>query len=246
MNTLQLANTLKEGLRTGVYSEEQKAETLIELGFTKTPQARRLRMIKELKGKHEEYFKLYEEKYPLLNFFPREILNEVRRVFDLEDFLVSEFTEEIPDRNLQELEVCCIDDKDKETTTDRGLEFYGVDRARAEEEVNKIPEYEKEVKKEGKVTEEERLDRSPQGWTVAYSIPVSSESRDILRRANKLKDILDNERPLDLRILAPDDMFDEDAIALKRDPIVYQPVKGGVLIITAWGAEGEYIEKFIR
>jgi hypothetical protein len=228
---------------------EEKAERLKNLGFIRSSEVERLeRFDRDLEAQVKQYeeqrtahefAQKYRTKYPGLKFITQEQLDEICWKYDLVTKDISEYTGEVPEQKLFEIEYRLDEIEEADIHVNDFL--YSLD-VFDEEKFSRLVE--------------ESRDRI--SCYVLASIKSTTTYHCRSRGKNQLSDpeiieafknqgvpekdiILSKVRIKEssnygLRISAPESMFRKEP-SKGLDPIVLQPVNGGYLVIAKWGEE---------
>lgn len=231
---LQQANSIIDEAKT---IDSTKVSRLEKLGFVKVGQVAELKPIlqkAELSKEQIELLNYYRINYPLSKFIAEAQVKEICHKYNLVCGEVNRFTGFVPEKNLREIEGFKLKEKEQNCLVfDNGLVFENAEIRR----VN--------------------------GWFHIFKIDgdpydFSFQSEDGVRFYGTPRSRNPFNLPSDLwvqsmevkkgfQICAPVKDMDISGLELSEgyklqkkhipDPVVLQPVKGGYLIVTAWGDE---------
>lgn len=208
---------------------DEKAERLRTIGFTSTKAVTETDEAKKKKEKSLilaqaiEYFSMH---YPNYKFINEDCVATICKKYELKLGNASDYTGDIPEKNLAEIEAFKLREEDKQEYTQlyglnlRSMRMYSMPRPRYVNRWDMLSNH---------LLSEEEIEREKQ---AAASTP-ETEPEIIMPR----------HRP-EFMIVAPRQDFrsslweSSDGYTLIEDPIVLQPVKGGYLIVSKWGLEG--------
>lgn len=223
-----------------------RLERLKEMGFSSTKQVKRLEELKIERDKKEqeaeenrkiqEWVKHYNLHYPQHKFIDNNTVNKICNKYGLVLARVSDYIDDIPEKNQKEIVDFRIKKKDArciERISHRGLGSRGG--GKTTERFSKIPYIDPAE------DEREKIERLAMGsfrttrtfceegaMKASEEDMISGQSLQIIAPPNKIdmtgKEVHGNK------------VYDKVEI---KDPIVLQPVAKGYLIITAWGFEAE-------
>jgi hypothetical protein len=201
-----------------IVEQVKKAERLKGLGFTNSKEISIADKVK--KGQSQKSFATYyKKKYPFLKFITEEQLNHICNKYGLVYSIAPNYTGNIPDKNLDEIERAKIDTKDYVDWPQESVRLKELDREFEIEKHTTDDIYSKE-----RILKEDSLIRRDYSREVAMCYD---------RRTN-------------LYIVAPQHLFkssERTGNELRnkelKDPIVFRWCRGGLLIISKWGDEAD-------
>ncbi|MDR1121909.1 MAG: hypothetical protein LBM08_13450 [Dysgonamonadaceae bacterium] len=187
------------------------------------------RQIDALKSQKEDFDLVlyYRKQYPFLKFITDEQLNGICKKYRLVYSGVNNYTGEVPDKNLKEIEDTEIKDRDLRPTIYH-YKMNDIDHGSVSFDCD-IEMYKSDVKEYAK-----KLGHSWVQWdSISVLIKRDYESLYIAAPKSHFKN-------LKLREKMGFGFFTAVKIQVQpapKDPIVFKFVKGGVLIISKWGEE---------
>jgi hypothetical protein len=229
---------------TGIIKEAEKIDIskitrLKNLGFKQSSQVLETKPLLDkaaLSKEQVDLIKYYKREYPFNKFITEEQVKTICHKYNLVCGDVSIYKGFVPDKNLREIEAFKLKDKEKYTLlSDRGFLFEN-----AEVRSSYYGHYFHIYK---------RNEKGINNYSFQSNDGIefySTDSYDIFGYQDKgfTRFNLINDK---LQICAPVKDMDIKSLDLKEgyklekkhipDPIVLQPVKGGYLILTAWGNE---------
>lgn len=242
---------------------EDKAIRLKNLGFVKNGLVDKLEKIEErnrqkdliinMEMKMAEGIKYYAQTYPFLKFLPVSELDRICDKYGLVYAPVKHYKMPVPDKNLQEIENA-QPLKSSDVQPDVVTRTYYDDSYNRKWGYNKV----KEVLGGNSFTDDEIRELAKK-----HNIPLLYNStrdffwkvgRKILTNDNMCltKEVVETSSRSGLFIAAPKDHFDltgltfdkkkgyfQTTIQIKKDPIVFRYVKGGIQVLSKWGLEAD-------
>jgi len=242
----KLLNEAYSIINTQPKVNESKLERLAKFGFKQAKEVSEGSKILEVTKLSREQIDLvnyYKQNYPFNKFINEEQVKTICHKYNLVCGDVDRFRGFVPDDNLKQIESFKLKDEDK------GLIINILDSRMREisetlflsQAVIKYSGSYGHIYKEGNDKDYAfQCDRATRGF-------YASDSKDLFGLAYK-GDIRFNTDNTTFKICAPVKDMDISGLELKEgyklerkieipDPVVLQPVKGGYLIITAWGDE---------
>lgn len=242
---------------------EDKAIRLKNLGFVKNGLVDKLEKIEErnrqkdliinMEMKMAEGIKYYAQTYPFLKFLPISELDRICDKYGLVYAPVKHYKMPVPDKNLQEIENA-QPLKSSDVQPDVVTRTYYDDSYNRKWGYNKV----KELLGGNSFTDDEIRELAKK-----HNIPLLYNStrdffwkvgRKILTNDNMCltKEVVETSSRSGLFIAAPKDHFDltgltfdkkkgyfQTTIQIKKDPIVFRYVKGGIQVLSKWGLEAD-------
>lgn len=213
----------------------EKAERLKAAGFS---QANEVVANKDffLTKETVEYIEYYQQKYPFNKFITRDQVLAINKKYNLVAAPVDRYKGFVPDKNLRQIEAFKVDEKDIAENLIQIKKFtYNYDSQKERQERLR------------KMYPDLLLPKS-EVWFATTTVYAMAGDRTITDNWVDLSSYeeIDNRNKI---ICAPLKDMDIDGLKKKDsifsmfktvhvpDPVVLQPVKGGYLIITAWGDE---------
>lgn len=198
---------------------EEKVIRLQKLGFTATKEvvdAQKTLNERKLSEEMVETIKYYRDRYPLNKFITEDQIKEICKKYGLIYGKVSSYTGFVPQSSLDKMESCVIKDEDVPWTAVYMGIYSRSDRAMSR---NDIAEWKKE---------HDDIDANADFISFSSSSQDIERSREFLIAApQKDFNISDKQKVNDFKIVNKP----------IPDPVVFAPVIGGYLIVTAWGDE---------
>lgn len=242
---------------------EDKAIRLKNLGFVKNGLVDKLEKIEErnrqkdliinMEMKMAEGIKYYAQTYPFLKFLPISELDRICDKYGLVYAPVKHYKMPVPDKNLQEIENA-QPLKSSDVQPDVVTRTYYDDSINRKWGYNKV----KELLGGNSFTDDEIRELAKK-----HNIPLLYNStRDFFWNAGRkilsdgdmciTKEVVETSSRSGLFIAAPKDHFDltgltfdkkkgyfQTTIQIKKDPIVFRYVKGGIQVLSKWGIEAD-------
>lgn len=242
---------------------EDKAVRLKNLGFVKNGLVDKLEKIEErnrqkdliinMEMKMAEGIKYYAQTYPFLKFLPISELDRICDKYGLVYAPVKHYKMPVPDKNLQEIENA-QPLKSSDVQPDVVTRTYYDDSYNRKWGYNKV----KEVLGGNSFTDDEIRELAKK-----HNIPLLyNGNRDFFWKAGRkilsdddmciTKEVVETSSRSGLFIAAPKDHFDltgltfdkkkgyfQTTIQIKKDPIVFRYVKGGIQVLSKWGLEAD-------
>ena len=242
---------------------EDKAIRLKNLGFVKNGLVDKLEKIEErnrqkdliinMEMKMAEGIKYYAQTYPFLKFLPISELDRICDKYGLVYAPVKHYKMPVPDKNLQEIENA-QPLKSSDVQPDVVTRTYYDDSYNRKWGYNKV----KELLGGNSFTDDEIRELAKK-----HNIPLLYNStRDFFWKAARkilsdgdmciTKEVVETSSRSGLFIAAPKDHFDltgltfdkkkgyfQTTIQIKKDPIVFRYVKGGIQVLSKWGLEAD-------
>lgn len=242
---------------------EDKAVRLKNLGFVKNGLVDKLEKIEErnrqkdliinMEMKMAEGIKYYAQTYPFLKFLPISELDRICDKYGLVYAPVKHYKMPVPDKNLQEIENA-QPLKSSDVQPDVVTRTYYDDSYNRKWGYNKV----KELLGGNSFTDDEIRELAKK-----HNIPLLYNStRDFFWKAGRkilsdddmciTKEVVETSSRSGLFIAAPKDHFDltgltfdkkkgyfQTTIQIKKDPIVFRYVKGGIQVLSKWGLEAD-------
>lgn len=242
----KLLEEAKSIIQEAATKDVDKVSRLEKLGFKQVNQVTQLKPLlqkAELSKEQVELLKYYKHKYPFNKFITEEQVKIICHKYNLVCGDVSRFTGFVPEKNLREIENFKL--KEREANSLSSISFK-----RFSDSIEGIilEFYNGEIRRHG-------------GWYHIYkkgdkndyNYAFQSEDGELFY-GNDHKNLFDLQKYNSLhfriekgyKICAPVKDMDISGLDLKNgyklekhipDPVVLQPVKGGYLILTAWGDE---------
>lgn len=173
-----------------------------------------------LEGRKEHY----EHVYPLCQWVSWDFLQQFCAALDLHVDTADHYTGVVPGEQLPYMEMASVEANDLPEVHDL-LKLSGVDASwlAAFSMILGV-----QMKESWKYDD---------GTLVARYTSVTGRSEALRRAWRSLRD--------DLFVVGPRDVFDQpkDWREIGQDPLVFRAVRGGALIVAAWGAEGDAIRE---
>lgn len=235
----KLVEQANEIIKEAKKQDINKVNRLKALGFNNSNQVRDIEPLiqqEKLSKEQLELVQYYKKEYPLNKFITEPQVKEICHKYNLVCGDVDRYKGFVPDKNLKEIENFKLKEKD-------------------------IPFYLGRCRYSGIIISLDKADFTPTGLDYVKESDfflVGSEGQNIygsrivtskcIEKYSHLRNIylrrIDNQK---LQICAPIKDMDISGLELKEgyklenkhipDPVVLQPVKGGYLILTAWGDE---------
>ena len=217
----------------------KKAERLTNLGFSNSSTVKSGEELKDktqekrwkLDGIVEEQTlrKQYKKKYPHHKFVPQRIIDEILEKYDLYHAEVSRYVKDIPEKNLEEIE----------RFVESGHQEYRIQES-----------YENWSRTKGRILRVHTICKGSYEDCKQYLEHWKKREEE---RGNPAWINLDHIHKVPFDIAAPIDHFNLNDSEIKdrrignkpivvEDPIVFYPVEGGGLVVTAWGEEAKDLE----
>lgn len=217
----KLLEEAKSIIQEAATKDVDKVSRLEKLGFKQVNQVTQLKPLlqkAELSKEQVELLKYYRQEYPFNKFITEEQVRIICHKYNLVCGDVSRFTGFVPEKNLREIEKFKLKSNDIIYST--RAYWRGHWNSKTEDEINTYLSWREN---------DARTGENPNAhWN-------SSDFKYEIANANKLQ------------ICAPVKDMNISGLELKNgyklekkhtpDPVVLQPVKGGYLILTAWGDE---------
>lgn len=225
-----------------------KVDLLIKLGFTQANQVSEYKPVIEKAKLSESQIKLvkyYKARYPLNKFITEEQVMEICYKYNLVCGDISRFKGFVPSKNLQQIASFKLKEEDKS-----GKIFVFI------EKTGKIEDFDWDKVHESKKDHVKYIIENYlncNNWTFldsysdypAYTKIFNIDTAKRLGISDSVNNAINNR--FSLKICAPIKDMDISGLELDKgyklikkhipDPVVLQPVKGGYLILTAWGDE---------
>lgn len=208
----KLLEEAKSIIQEAATKDVDKVSRLEKLGFKQVNQVIQLKPLlqkAELSKKQLELLKYYRQEYPFNKFITEEQVKIICRKYNLVCGDVNRFKGFVPEKNLKQVESFKLKNQDSLIIYEY---CYGSGWGLVSDWMKKFPEH-----------------------TLDYFMRYKGNT-------DKLREI-----EISLQICAPVKDMDISGLELKEgyklekkhipDPVVLQPVKGGYLILTAWGDE---------
>ena len=255
----------QEGLKVSLESEiEDKAIRLKNLGFVKNGLVHKLDEIEtrnkekdliiDMEMKMAQGIRYYAQTYPFLKFLPVSELDRICDKYGLVYAPVKHYKMPVPDKNLKEIE-----NAQPLKTTDVQPDI--ITRTFYDDSYNRKWGYNKvkEFLGGNSFTDDEIRDLAKKhgidlGWRVSGVDFFWRVGRKILSDDDMCitTEVVETSSRSGLFIAAPKDHFDltgltfdkkkgyfKTTIQVKKDPIVFRYVKGGIQVLTKWGLEAD-------
>ena len=256
----------QQGSKVSLESEiEDKAVRLRNLGFVKNGIVDKLEKIEErnhqkdliinMESKMAEGIRYYARTYPFLKFLPVSELDRICDKYGLVYAPVKHYKMPVPDKNLKEIEnvqsLKSLDVQPDVITRTYYDKSYGEGRKWG---YNRI----KEILGGNSFTDDEIRELAKK---YGISLRWNSTSDFFWQVGRKLlsedeqcitKEVVETSSRSGLFIAAPKDHFDltgltfdkkkgyfQTTIQIKKDPIVFRYVKGGIQVLSKWGLEAD-------
>jgi hypothetical protein len=198
------------------FNRIEKSRRLEKLGFTKSSEL--------VKNPAKEALPVYyRKKYPFLKFITREQLEAICEKYGLIHAEVFNYTGEIPEKNLREIENA--QPLDKEDEFDGDFIYEEMEREQEKEREKMKSNQSRGIFYKSKLSDD---------WIPVistpnpYSIRVHRYASTLFIAANKVLFDLENMKNV---------KGTHGYVAAHKDPIVFRWCRGGILIITKWGDE---------
>jgi hypothetical protein len=193
------------------FNRIEKSSRLEKLGFTKSSEC------VEFPGK-EDIPVYYRKKYPFLKFITREQLEEICEKYGLIYSEVFNYTGEIPEKNLREIESAQPLDKEDEFDGDFIL-----------------------VEKENELMDYRNSMMSNSIISSFLKMSILDKYNNKIRRYTEKLFIAANKEFFDLKNMK-NVKGTHEYVCAPKDPIVFRWCRGGILIISKWGDEANDAE----
>lgn len=211
-----------------------KSVRLARLGFEKTAEVKEYSIIKtqkETAKEQAERIEYYHQNYPLNKFITMDVVKRICKKYTLIMGSIADFTGFVPSKNLKEIESFNLKHSDRINTYQiKKVSFYeGISGS------NTIRQTRKYVKENPFIFTEENFGYGTYGhWEIHNMLKGVAGASIQSTIADKLgNDLMICASPKEMNVQKIRFMF------VKPDPIVLKPVKGGFLIVTAWGNESK-------
>lgn len=192
-------------------NEREIARALKEMGFTSAENVRRVTDHDE----HHNQARMYRQKYPQFKFITEQVLDRVMDKFDLERKTLSAFKGAIPERNATELMAIKIDSADLTNKESPKMTHKAIVGG------SNIPPFLKEILEEAASSALNDLF----GSKLSSVLPAGRLNLSEIGAANNQI----------ISIVADPRLFEKQLAGVC--PMVLAEVKGGFLVLSAWGAE---------
>jgi len=256
----------QQGSKVSLESEiEDKAVRLRNLGFVKNGIVDKLEKIEErnhqkdliinMESKMAEGIRYYARTYPFLKFLPVSELDRICDKYGLVYAPVKHYKMPVPDKNLKEIEnaqsLKSIDTQPDVVTRTYYDKSYGEGRKWGYKQLVKL------LGGNSFTDDEIRELANKHGISLQWSSPS-----DFFWQVGRVKlsdddmciteEVVETSSRSGLFIAAPKDHFDltgltfdkkkgyfQTTIQIKKDPIVFRYVKGGIQVLSKWGLEAD-------
>lgn len=230
-----------------------KTERLNKLGFKNVSEVKTFeKIVKETKfsEKQIELVKYYKNKYPLNKFIVESQVKDICHKYNLVFASIDRFTGFVPDKNLTEIENFKLKDTESNTMILENID-NGTVSSLVNCEIKKCRSFYHIYKKDNEDIYSNQFLQSRDGVNFygSKSLSLRDEFKNAFDELTSEDDkfFLSNiSFKSGLQICAPVKDMNINGLTLKDgyrlhkhipDPVVLQPVKGGYLILTAWGDE---------
>lgn len=176
----------------------------------------------------------YQQKYPFNKFITRDQVLAINKKYNLVAGPVEKYTGFVPDKNLKQIEAFKIDKNDvAEDTYKVNLSRFNAD-GKNDRVAAKFPDFVIPKSHFWVATTSAYVCITPKEYTTDNIVSIDSyEIQD-----NHSKMICAPLKDMDVKGLKQkDSIFSMFKTVHVPDPVVLQPVRGGYLIVTAWGDE---------